>query len=247
MKLGVSAIGWEAEDHTEIVLHLPDGVELLEAVPFKRHSRFSGHLQKYSAQSLFYGMDIDAFWDEQALDSCLANLVTMACEYEWKRMVLGSPGLRKGDRRYLMDALARVNDALATIDCIVCIEPVAKPYGGEYFFTVEEIVQSLAEYSLSHTATMIDTNSVWLENQWPEDVLVQYFPYIKHVHISDQNIGPIVSQEKHERFAEALRNAEYEGAVIRELLKAKNYPGEYHYFAHLYRPSSISRTLSSIK
>jgi hypothetical protein len=70
-------------------------------------------------------------------------------------------------------------------------------------------------------------------------VLLQYFPYIKHVHISDQNIGAIICQDKHERFAEALRNTEYEGGVIRELLKAKNYPGEYDYFAQIYKPSSI--------
>ncbi|MDD1448727.1 sugar phosphate isomerase/epimerase [Dolichospermum sp. ST_sed8] len=247
MKLGVSAIGWEVEDHSEIVLHLPDGIELLEAVPFKRHSRFSGCLQKYSAQSLFYGMDIDAFGNEQAFDLCFAKLMAMAQKYEWKRMVLGSPGLRKGDRHYLMDALARNNNALAAIDCIVCIEPVARPYGGEYFFTVEEIVQSLAEYSLSHVATMIDTNSAWLESQWPEDVLIQYFPYIKHVHISDQNIGAIICQDKHERFADALRNTGYEGGVIRELLKAKNYPGEYDYFAQIYKPPSAWSTRSSIK
>jgi sugar phosphate isomerase/epimerase len=86
---------------------------------------------------------------------------------------------------------------------------------------------------------MIDTNSVWLESQLPEDVLVQYFPYIKHVHISDRNIGRIVSQEKHERFAKALQDTKYEGGVIRELLKAKNYPGEYHYFAQIYKPFSI--------
>ena len=239
MKLGISAIGWEAEDHAAMVLHFPDGVELLEAVPFKRHSYFSGYLQKYSAQSLFYGMDIETFWDTQAIDLCLTKLTAMAHQYEWKRMVLGSPSLRRGDRRYLMDALARINDTLAAIDCIICIEPVARQYGGEYFFTVEEIVQSLAEYSLSHAATMIDTNSVWLESQLPEDVLVQYFPYIKHVHISDRNIGRIVSQEKHERFAKALQDTKYEGGVIRELLKAKNYPGEYHYFAQIYKPSSI--------
>ena len=247
MKLGVSAIGWEAEDHASIVLHLPDEVELLEAVPFKRHSQFSGHLQKYSAQSLFYGMDIEAFWDEPSLHNCLSALIEQAKAFGWQRMVLGSPGLRKGDYRYLMDGLAAFHDQLEEADCTICIEPIARQYGGEYFFTVEEIVQSLVKYSLPRVRTMIDTNSAWLENQLPEEVLVQYFPYIAHVHISDEAIGPIVEQIKHERFADALRNAGYSGAVIRELLKASNHPGEYHYFAHFYKPDSTSRTLTSIK
>lgn len=247
MKLGVSAIGWEAEDHSDIVLHLPDGIEMLEAVPFKRHSEFSGYLQKYSAQSLFYGMDIDAFWDEEALRSCLCLLIDKSKQFGWKRMVLGSPGLRRGDCRYLMDGLAEVHHLLEEAECTVCIEPVARQYGGDYFFTVEAIVERLAEYALSRVQAMIDTNSVWLENQLPEDVLIQYFPYIAHVHVSDKKIGPIVQQEKHERFADALRNTGYSGVVVRELLKAKDYPGEYHYFAHLYKPANTSFTLASTR
>jgi sugar phosphate isomerase/epimerase len=247
MRLGVSAIGWDAEDHTEIVLHLPDEVELLEAVPFKRHSQFSGYLQKYSAQSLFYGMDIEAFWDQQSLHDCLEALIKQAKAFGWRRMVLGSPGLRQGDHRYLMDGLAAVHSQLEEAECTVCIEPVARQYGGDYFFTVEEIVQSLAEYSLPRIQTMIDTNSIWLESQLPEEVLMQYFPYIAHVHVSDEKIGPIVEQIKHERFADALRGMRYSGAVIREMLKAKNHPNEYHYFAHLYRPDSTSRAFASIK
>jgi hydroxypyruvate isomerase len=247
MKLGVSAIGWEAEDHAEIVLHLPDEVELLEAVPFKRHSQFSGHLQKYSAQSLFYGMDIEAFWDQQSLHTCLETLIKQAKAFGWKRMILGSPGLRQGDCRYLMDGLSAVHSQLEAAECTVCVEPVARQYGGSYFFTVEEIVQSLTEYSLPRVQTMIDTNSVWLEGQLPEELLVEYFPHIAHVHVSDEKIGPIVEQLKHERFADALRDTGYAGAVIREMLKAKKHPDEYHYFAHLYKSDSTSRTLASIK
>lgn len=247
MKLGVSAIGWEAEDHADIVLHLPDGIELLEAVPFKRHSHFSGYLQKYSAQSLFYGMDIEAFWDETSLRKCLALLIKQAKALGWKRMILGSPGLRQGDCRYLMDGLAACHQELEEAECIICIEPVARQYGGNYFFTVEEIVQSLVEYSLSRVQTMIDTNSAWLEDQLPEEVLMQYFPCIAHVHVSDEKIGPITEQIKHERFANALRGTGYSGGVVREMLKAKKHPEEYHYFAHLYKPDSTSRALDSIK
>jgi len=247
MRLGVSAIGWEAEDHSNIVLHLPDEIELLEAVPFKRHSQFSGYLQKYSAQSLFYGMDIEAFWDAQSLGTCLNLLIDQAKQFGWRRMVLGSPSLRQGDHRYLMDGLAACHTQLEEVECTVCIEPVAKQFGGGYFFTVEEIVRSLAEYGLPRIQTMIDTNSVWLEGQLPEEVLMQYFPYIAHVHISDEHIGPIVEQQKHERFADALRGMCYTGGVVREMLKAKNYPGEYHYFAHLYKPDSTSLAFSSIK
>jgi hypothetical protein len=76
---------------------------------------------------------------------------------------------------------------------------------------------------------------------------MQYFPYIAHVHISDEQIGPIVEQEKHERFAAALHGMCYQGGVVREILKVKDHPGEYHYFAHLYKPSSASLTLASIK
>jgi len=247
MRLGVSAIGWEAEDHANIVLHLPDEVELLEAVPFKRHSHFSGHLQKYSAQSLFYGMDIEAFWEEDALRSCLHRLIAQAKQFGWRRMVLGSPGLRKGDPRYLMDGLADCHAQLEEVECTICIEPVARQFGGDYFFTVDEIVQSLAEYELSRVQTMIDTNSVWLEGQRPEEVLMEHFPYIAHVHVSDNHIGPIAEQTKHERFADALRGMGYSGGVVREMLKATSYPAEYHYFARLYKPDSTALAFSSVK
>jgi sugar phosphate isomerase/epimerase len=77
--------------------------------------------------------------------------------------------------------------------------------------------------------------------------LMEHFPYIAHVHVSDNHIGPIAEQTKHERFADALRGMGYSGGVVREMLKATSYPAEYHYFARLYKPDSTALAFSSVK
>lgn len=236
MKLGISAIGWEPDYQNEILLHLPDGIELLEIVPARRHSLFTGYVQIYSAQSLFWGVPIDSFTDTHGLEKHMQWLLECAQRLSLKRMVLGSPGLRKGSYHPLLSVLKRFDEDFAANNTIICIEPVARQYGGNYFFTVGEIVDAILPYNFKAVKTMIDTANVWMENQCAADVLYAYFPHIAHVHISDKNIGPILEDDDHVNFASALRGSGYSQAVVRELLYARNHPGEYHLFASIYKP-----------
>lgn len=236
MKLGISAIGWEPENQSEVLLHLPDGIELLEVVPARRQQLFTGYLQVYSAQSIFWGVPIDSFTDTHKVEEHFAWLLECAQRLHLQRMVLGSPGLRKGSYHPLLSVLKKFDDEFAENNTIICIEPIAKQYGGNYFFTVEEIVEAILPYQFKAVRTMIDTANLWLQNQCPADVLYAYFPYIAHVHVSDKNIGPIVEDDDHVNFASALRGSGYSQAVVRELLHCQKYPGEYHLFAEIYKP-----------
>ena len=236
MKLGISAIGWDQEHQSEVLLHLPDGIEILEVVPARRTHLFTGYLRIYSAQSLFWGVPIDSFTDTYNLEKHFKWLLECAQRLHLQRMVLGSPGLRKGSHHTLLSVLKKFDDDFAENNTTICIEPIAKPYGGNYFFTVGEIVEAILPYQFKAVKTMIDTSNVWLEGQCPADVLYSYFPHIAHVHVSDKNIGPIIEEDDHANFASALRGSGYSGGVVRELLKCQNHPGEYHLFASIYKP-----------
>lgn len=236
MKLGISAIGWDQEHQSEVLLHLPDGIEILEVVPARRTHLFTGYLRIYSAQSLFWGVPIDSFTDTYNLEKHFKWLLECAQRLHLQRMVLGSPGLRKGSHHTLLSVLKKFDDDFAENNTTICIEPIAKPYGGSYFFTVGEIVEAILPYQFKAVKTMIDTSNVWLEGQCPADVLYSYFPHIAHVHVSDKNIGPIIEEDDHANFASALRGSGYSGGVVRELLKCQNHPGEYHLFASIYKP-----------
>jgi sugar phosphate isomerase/epimerase len=234
MKLGVSAIGWDAQDNTKIVCSLPKNIELLEIVPANRTGLFTKDLQVYSAQSLFWGVPAEDFDDDLRVVPHFQWLLEASERLGLQRLVLGSPGLRKGSIKGLLNTLKDFDQDFCSIGTTICIEPVARQYGGDYFFTVDEIVQSLKRWKFKAVKTMIDTNSIWMEGQCPATVLYDHFDYIDHVHISDKNIGPIVNTEDHINFASALKNSGYSQAVVRELLRANDCPAEYHLFSSIY-------------
>jgi sugar phosphate isomerase/epimerase len=151
-----------------------------------------------------------------------------------KRFVLGSPGLRRGSPACLMNVLRRMDKILEANDAILCIEPVARAFGGKYFHTVGEIVNLIDYYNLKNVKTMLDTNNAWLEGDSPKKILGHYLPYIAHVHISDTDNGPLLNKYEHEQIREMLGMHGYQLGIIRELFKAKNYLREYPLFRQIY-------------
>lgn len=246
MLIGISAIGWEPEHEEQILSANAGAFNLLEIVPhriFQRNEDFMDIAKRYreeyglwaySAQALFFGSNVESFENTEATQEHLLRVIRLGSFMGIKRFVLGSPGLRRGSPACLMNVLRRMDKVLEANDAILCIEPVAKCFGGKYFHKVSEIVNLIDYYNLQHVKTMLDTNNAWLEGDSPRKILNDFFPYIAHVHISDTDNGPLLNKFEHKEVRKILGDYDYKFGVVRELFKAKEHSREYPLFRQIY-------------
>lgn len=247
MLIGISAIGWEDKDEDQILSANAGAFNLLEIVPariFAKNQDWSDIAKRYreeyglwtySAQALFFGSNVQSFEDTDATTEHLLRVIKLGSYMGIKRFVLGSPSLRRGSPACLMNTLRRIDKVLEANDAILCIEPVARAFGGRYFHTVREIVNLIDYYNLHHIKTMIDTNNAWLEGDSLRKILRDYSSYIAHVHVSDTDNGPLLNKYEHRQVRELLGNYRYPYGIVRELFKAPQNMREYPLFREIYQ------------
>lgn len=247
MLIGISAIGWKDEEEEQILSANAGAFNILEIIPArifaqnedyfdiaKRYREEYG-LWTYSAQALFFNSQVLSFEDQAATSDHLLRVIKLGSYMGIKRFILGSPGLRKGSPSCLMSVLQKMDNILEANDAILCIEPVARSFGGKYFFTVEEIVNQIDFYNLQNVRTMLDTNNAWLQGDSPRKILKNYSSYIAHVHISDTDNGPLLNKYEHRQIRKMLGQYDYPYGIVRELFKAKENLREYPLFREIYQ------------
>lgn len=243
MNLAVSNFAWEFDniDHVGNVLN-DNKINLVELV-FSKYKDWSElnefeihtlkellkkhNLSCLSSQSLFFNIDCKSMvTDSEKFINHFKTLISYSKILGIKILVLGSPGLRKTDNLIesnLHETFKVIDDMLDGTDIQLCIEPNASVYGGDFFYTISEIVKFLKTFKFKNIFTMCDTHNSWLENKNPNEELVEFFPYIKHVHISEPKLVPIDNIELHSRISKTLKDLGYDGVITYELNKCDNF------------------------
>jgi D-psicose/D-tagatose/L-ribulose 3-epimerase len=184
-------------------------------------------LEKYdlscpSSQSLFYNVDCNSIITESdKFIKHVEKLIGYSKILGIKILVFGSPGLRKinnGNFSNLHKTFYKIDNILEGTDIKFCIEPNSKIYGGDFFFTVEEIVNFLTEFKFKNIFTMCDTHNSWLEGTDPIKEVIKFAPFIKHIHISEEKLKVIQNFDFHLRFKNILENIGYSKLITYEVL-----------------------------
>lgn len=246
MQLAISNLAWNQESADEVYAFFSQQNLLVETVFSKIDSwnnltegrivSYKNHLDRYgiatrSAQSLFFGVECQ-FGDENFF-AHFDRLITYSKLLGITTLVYGSPNLRKNIE--IADAVFhKLDSVLAKTGITLVIEPNAKKYGGEYFFTVPEIIQFIEKNKLHHIRTMIDTHNLWLEGEDSLQTFAKFAPYIKHIHISEDKLLPIIEEEKHQTFARLLLTFGYSIIVTYELLLCPNLQSNVLTFVEMY-------------
>lgn len=219
MNLVVSSIGWE-KFFDEIILEKLNGklgielvftkIDLWDDLTDETIDEFKEKIKKYnikieSAQSLFFGVDCDSFSDERFLLH-FKKLIYLSQKLGIKVLVLGSPKLRKECDTIHLNKIFKVLDSMLDGTGIkVCIEPNSKVYGGEYFFSVSEIVEFIKNCGFNNIGTMIDTHNSWLEGNNPINEYSEYNEFIWHIHLSNYSLNNI-NNEFYSKIGRFLKN-----------------------------------------
>ena len=251
MNLSVSNLSWENSENTKIFEILKNNnIKNIEGVLSKISSfddmdedkilKFKNLLDFYnikmkSIQSIFYGVDVNSLNDQEVVLKHFNLLVKMSKKLNFKVMVFGSPNLRKKiNKVYLNMLFKKIDDLLDNQDLILCIEPNTKKYNGEYFFSVDEIVDFIESDDFKNIKTMIDTHNIILEGEDPITVLERNYNHIYHIHVSEENLKPLMDLDFHLKFSDKLKSLDYKGIVTYELLPCNDFENQIKLFNKIY-------------
>lgn len=224
MKFGITNLSWKQEDHFFVSDKL-NNFDYFETVFSRRNSGIY-----YSTQSIFYGSSIKSFADKDIVK--YLNYVIDECfKCGIRIIVFGSPSLRKGDKNILLDIFDSIDNKLRDNKIYLCVEPNSSYYGGEYYFSIDEIVSDIKKYS--NIKTMIDTHNLILENESVIEQYKKYSEYIKHIHISEKDLMPIKDWDSYSNFIDFLKNECYNYGLTYELKPPKNIFKESKLFLNL--------------
>ena len=253
MKLAVSNLAWEVEDSAKIHSHLisnnirnVEGVltklarweDLTEAMltSYKKQLADKG-ISIPALQAIFYNSACKDLSQEEEVLLHFSKVIWCAKLLGTSILVFGAPKLRTvgtGTSSDIVTLFKKLDMLLEGTGITVVIEPNAKEYGGDFFYTVQEIVEFVQHNELHNVATMIDTHNSYLENTDPSVELLQYFSYIKHIHISEKGLQPIAEVQAHLDFAKTLVDTKYSGYLTYELLPCEEILQHISTFVQIY-------------
>lgn len=248
MRLGVSELAWQTDTDVLDILNSLD-IRYIETVLPKHitwESNDITNLQQYltklqkininvlSTQSITYNSNVFSFNHENFVSHM--NLVSDLCnKFHIQLLVLGAPKLRnKYNFNIVSKIFKQLDNIMRSRNQILLIEPNCKQYGGEYFFTVDEIVQFIKTNNFTNIKTMIDTHNIINEQQSPAEIYLQYKPYIKHIHVSENNLFEFTNSKFHIELANVLHETNYNGLVIYECINTATLFGDIKLFSNIY-------------
>lgn len=254
MNLAVSNLAWESTDLEKtlellekldirliegILTKIADWDKLTDTMVYEfKDDLKDRNIDIRSIQSIFYGTECRDISSPDKIIEHFNTVINCANSLSVNRIVFGSPNLRKmvlGWEDNLSHIFREVDKLLDGTGIIVLIEPNANIYGGEFFITVEEIVDFIDRNYLKNIATMVDTHNILLESQNPIDIFKIYKKYIKHIHISETGLMPLVNRQFHTDFANMLKSEKYDDVVTYELLPCNNLDKQLELFLEIYK------------
>jgi sugar phosphate isomerase/epimerase len=231
MKIGVSNLAWQREEDADLLAELE--VDALEVAPTKLWDepltvpRETLAAYRSSAppiaalQALLFGHPELGVFDESR-ERTLAHLRAMcdlAVALGATVLVFGSPANRRREERPVelaVELFRELGEYAASRGACVCVEPLPRELGTDFVTSAAEAAALVEEVASPGFGLHLDSASLHLTG---EDPLETIRPGLRHFHASEVGFGPLgTTGVDHERCAEALRLAGYDGVVSIELL-----------------------------
>lgn len=251
MKLGISELAWPGIDQFDRTLNTlnANGISCIEIV-IPKHSAWnpinvdklttlrnminSAHIEVKSTQSVLFNSNVLEIGDATFLKH-MNQLIDTCIDIGIEKIVLGSPKQRiKYDFNSLASAFHLLEDKCTGTDISILIEPNSQQYGGEYFFTIDSIVEFLDRNNFTNIKTMIDMHNIILEGQNPAEKFVEYQAYVDHIHISETALRSFTDSDTHRQLAETLHAYQYNGLVVYECNQSATLFDDIKLFANTY-------------
>lgn len=240
MKLALSNFAFDKEDEDKLFPFLiENGVSGVEVVLNKirnwgelnqdyvkdyKNKLDDCGLKCVGLQSIFYGSSIKDLNDTRGVIDHLHYVIEYASILGAEVLVLGSPTLRKNFNIFNMGVILwEIKHQLKDTNIKLLLEPNAKFYNGEYWFSVQEILQFFHQIKIrNNVGTMIDTHNIKLEGEDPNNVITDYIDWIDHIHVSEVHLQSLDFLHNHNVFAGTLNKMNYSKNITYEVTKNSN-------------------------
>lgn len=187
-----------------------------------------------SAQSILFNSKTTSICDDYFIPH-IKYVLHVCSKIGIDVMVFGSPTSRNDVcKEKLKTIFDSIEIALQPTDQFLLIEPNCRKYGGSFFFTMSEIISFLIENGYTKIMTMIDTHNIISEGDDILEVYQKYLKYIKHIHVSENDLGAFIPSQTHLEFADLLKATDYDGLIIYEVKNSKNLINELTQFSKIY-------------
>ena len=247
MKLSISNIAWEVGDDEQVASLLQElGIDHIDLAPGKYikdfHSDFSSECLSVKTwwldrgihfagmQALLYGTSgLNVFGSAESQRQLLEHL-SAVCRIgdalDARKLVFGSPKNR--DRSGLADeqALALACDfflKLAPVaeseGVLICLEPNPQSYGCNFMTTTAEAASVVAAINHPAIRLQLDTGSIAMNDENPDEICRSYQDLIGHVHLSEPQLLPVGTGTcDHQSCAKALAQTMPDALATVEML-----------------------------
>lgn len=246
MKLSVSNIAWEAKDDNLVYGWMKEmGVKGLEIAPTRifadapyTHLRegkvWAENLKKQygfsvsSMQSIWYGRKENLFSlgkEQEVLREYTMAAIDFAQAVGCGNLVFGCPRNRNmpdtGNKDQAISFFQVLGEYAESRDTVLSLEPNPPIYHTNFINTTEEALSFLKSMVSPGLGLNLDLGTM-IENQESVSMLEGNVEWIRHVHISEPNLVPVVPREIHRELCKVLKKEGYSGYVSLEMGKQQD-------------------------
>ena len=220
MDLCISNIAWSHEHDAEVAKWMVgENIRNLEVAPakvvgpdqeparftFKQADTYRQFWQDHNIrivamQALLYGAQesLHLFEHTGPYEDYLKRIIELSGLLGAKALVLGSPKQRtRGTRtwQHCIDVATPVLQRLGTFaqqhHCQLNIEPNAPHYGCDFVNNLTEALELVNQVDQPGFGLHLDSAAMVTAEDWPDEWVSRLIPYFNHVHISEDQLGPV--------------------------------------------------------
>lgn len=239
MKLGISNLAWNEEMPLDDLIRLfkDNNISYIEVILSKyidwnkidltKLTKFISYIKDndiniLSTQSIFFNSNVSNFHDVN-FKYHIENVSNICFNFGIKYIVLGAPTMRTFEINLgLIEQFYYIDKVLTDNNQILLLEPNSKKYNGNYFYTIDEIVNFINKNNFTSIKTMIDTHNVLLEKEIPSENFLKHLDLIQHIHISECDLGDFSESDNHNKLAKTLKDNNYSNLLIYEAKPSLN-------------------------
>ena len=145
-------------------------------------------IEFYSMQSLFNGIDVNLFDNQQGFIDHFFRVIDIASLLGVKRLVYGSPLTRKieniSQEGKFIEIFNVIADRIKNTDMAICIEPNSKKYGCNYLYDLSSSSDITRKINRPNIRLNFDSGNAIMEND-DESTIYKNMDIISHAHISN--------------------------------------------------------------
>ena len=249
MKIGISTIAFQGKSFQEIIKEIQSlslsGIEIAPGMLWEeplasskndraevRKNIFDHGLTAIGLQAIMYKQPSLKIFDSISLRNKCADhikaMLELSSDLGGSLCVLRGVSFR--DRQEMsyaeafkiaVDFFRKISQTAADCNVFLCIEPLSTKYNCEFINNADQGAQLVEEVNNPHFRLHLDSGSMILEGESPQEMIIKHAKHLQHMHCNDPHLSPPGSKDvDHAKIKESLKQIQYNHWITFEFKSA---------------------------